>query len=87
MLEYLTLPASDPDVEEGQTNTISVGISPGLVYFISPKIGIETTYSSIYYSNSHSKNLTVPYDVNEDMNSYGLNLNITTFYLGVHCYF
>jgi hypothetical protein len=75
--------AADPAIQEVQAKNISVGISPGLVYFMTPKLGIETTFSSIYYSNSSSKNISVNYDNYNNVNTFGFNFNITTFYLGL----
>ncbi len=74
--------ASDPAHQEIQANTFFVGISPGLIYFMTPKLGIETTFSSIYYSNSSSKNISLLDGNHKNANNYGFNLNITTFYFG-----
>lgn len=78
---------SDPYIEKWQITSIYVGISPGFVYFVSPKLGIETTYSSIYYNNSRFKVIDVSENVQMNRNSYGFNLSNTTFYLGLHYYF
>lgn len=76
--------ASSPPVQETQTKGITFAISPGLVYFMTPKLGITTSFSSIYYSNSSSQNISIT-DVNHnDVSNYGFNLSVTTFYLGIN---
>lgn len=74
---------SDPAIQETQTKGITFAISPGLVYFMNPKLGITANFSSIYYSSFTSKNISIT-DVNHnDINNYGFNLSVTTFYLGI----
>jgi hypothetical protein len=69
-----------------QTDKISVNINPGLVYFISPKLGIETSFGSLYYNYTTTKNKNVSYDNHDNNSSYGINLNISTLSLGLHYY-
>lgn len=80
-------PTSDPANQEVQTNSISFDVNPGLVYFVTPKLGIQTTFGDIYYNNSTSKNISLLFDNHRNVNDYGINLNISTFYLGLNYYF
>jgi hypothetical protein len=69
------------------TDKISVNINPGMVYFVTPKLGIETSFGSLYYNLSTSKNKKVSYDNHISNSIYGLNLNVSTFAIGLHYYF
>lgn len=63
-------------------NTASVGISPGAIYFLSPKIALEMTMGSLQYSQF--KETTNGNEVTTK--NFGLNLNLTGFALGVSFY-
>lgn len=80
----LVLSTGDPALQEVQTKSITFAISPGFVYFMTRKLGITCSFSSIYYSNSSSKNISVLHDNHNDVNNYGFNLSVTTFYLGIN---
>lgn len=80
-------PTGSPSVQTVQTNSFSVVITPGIVYFVSPKFGIETNFGNINYQNSSSKNLTLPSDAPSKSNKYGINLSVSTFFLGLNYYF
>jgi hypothetical protein len=80
-------PSSSPAHQEVQYNIISVDINPGLVYFATPKLGIHTAFGEIYYTNSTSKNISLHFDNHYNYSNYGINLNMTTFYLGINYYF
>jgi hypothetical protein len=80
-------PANFPAHQEVQLNKISIDVKPGLVYFISPKLGIQTVFGDIDYSNSNSKNISLQQDNHNNSKSYGINLNMSTFYLGLSYYF
>ena len=41
--------SGNPASEEYQTNTLSLAVSPGLAYYITPKIGIQTSFGNINY--------------------------------------
>ena len=78
---------NDPENQEIQTNNISFAFSPGFVYFLTPKIGIQTTFGNIYYNYSSSKNKSLFYDNRTNTGSYGIDLNLSTFSLGMNYYF
>lgn len=73
-----------PPIQEIQTNTISFVGYPGLVYFITPKLGIEGSISSFNYNFSSSKNKTLLNDNLTKSSAYGINLNPISFGL---CYY
>lgn len=77
----------NPENQEIQSNGLSLVVTPGLVYFITPKIGIHSTFGSIYYSYSSSKNKSLPYDNQYKSNQYGIALNLSSIYFGVNYYF
>lgn len=79
--------SNDPAIQKIVGNTYSVAITPELVYFLGPKLGISTNFSSIYYENLSSKNISVPTINQIKSNNYGFNFNITTFYLGLQYHF
>jgi len=78
---------NNPASQENQINNVSLIISPGLVYFVTPKIGIETAFGNINYSYSSSKNTSLSYDNHNNSSSYGINLNLSTFFLCLNYYF
>lgn len=69
---------------EAIQQSVSVAVSPGLVYFITPKLGIESSFGNLNYTYSSSKNKK---PINENVNSsqYGINLNYLAF--GLSYYF
>jgi hypothetical protein len=79
--------ANDPTIQENHANNFSINITPGLVYFITPKIGIQTTFGGLNYSYSISTIPNVSYDNHSYSSNYGLNLNISSFALGLNYYF
>lgn len=78
---------SNPATQEHQINNISFAISPGIVYFVTPKLGIQAAFGNINYSYSSSKNTSLSYDNHNNSNNYGINLNLSTFNLGMNYYF
>jgi hypothetical protein len=80
-------PASNPANQKVQVNNISVVISPGLVYFVTSKLGVQFVFGNIHYTNSTSKNKSLLYDNHNNANNYGININLSTLYLGLNYYF
>ena len=66
-------------------NYFSVGLelTPGLVYFITPKFGIEGTLGSLAYEYRGIKLKGYP----EAFKNYNVNLNLSNYYLGLNYYF
>jgi hypothetical protein len=73
--------------QEKQANSINLGFSPGLVYFPSPKLGIEVLFGNINYTYTSSVNKTVSYKNHDNRGGYGLNLSPSSLYLGMNYYF
>lgn len=67
-------------------NTANIGVSPGFVFFVTPKFGIQTSIGSVYYqfTNSHSKQAPT---YTSNMANYGFNFNLTSFYFGINFHF
>jgi len=76
-----------PIDQDYTNNSISCLISPGLVYFVTPNFGIQTTFGNLNYSFNIQKDKTKSYDNHYITNNYGLNLNISTITLGFNYYF
>ena len=72
---------------DAQTNSISLLCNPGFVYFIGPKLGIETNFGNISYAYSSSTNKSLPYDNKITSHNYSLNVNPSSFCLGLNYYF
>jgi len=68
-------------------HTISIAISPGLVYFPSPKLGIEASFGNIFYNYSTYKDINVSYKNHDNLSNYGINVSSMTFNLGMNYYF
>ena len=84
-LEQTSYTHPAPPVLEIQTNNISFGAYPGLVYFITPKLGIETGLGNLNYNISSSKNKTILNGNKTVSDNYGINLNTLSF--GLSYYF
>ena len=84
---YYVYTINDPAVQHIAGNDISINFTPGLVYFITPKLGIQATFGNLYYKYSMSKNTSLPYEHNNSSSSFALNLNPSTFSLGLNYYF
>jgi len=76
-----------PVIKDIIINNLNIGISPGLEYFATSKLSINTTFGNIFYNYSSSKNNSVKFDNHINSNGYGVNLNFTTFYFGVIYHF
>ena len=76
-----------PTSEENHSNNFSINITPGLAYFVTPKIAIQTTFGNLFYNYSISKIPNVSYDNHSYSGNYGLNLNSSSFALGLNYYF
>jgi len=66
-----------------ETNHLTLYFSPGLVYFITPKLGIQSTFGNLYFMHSVEKNKVVTYN----NNNYGLNINSSSITFGFSYYF
>lgn len=70
-----------------KSNTFSVGISPGIVYFINKKIGIETRFGNIGYGISNTKPLSnSKRSISEHNEGFDANFSSSTLQLGVNFY-
>jgi len=78
---------SDPINENNKINSFNVTITPGLVYFISPKFGLETTFGNLNYSYSSTKNNDTSSQSKINTSNFGLNLDFSAFSFGVNYYF
>jgi hypothetical protein len=78
---------SNPANQVTPINNISLFISPGVVYFVTPKIGIQAAFGNINYSYSSSKNTSLTYANHSNSSSFGVNLNLSAFALGLNYYF
>jgi hypothetical protein len=79
-------PVENPASQEIHSNTYYLDISPGLVYFATPKLGIQSTFSRVYYRNSSSENKSLPSDNHRNTSHFGLEFNPTTFFIGLFWY-
>ena len=80
-------PNTNPAIQKNQLYSISLAVTPGLVYFITPKIGIQTTFGNLNYSFTSSKNTSHSYDNHNNMTNYGLDLNFSSLSIGLNYYF
>jgi hypothetical protein len=80
-------PTNNPSTQKIHRNTFSVRIAPGLTYFITPKLGIQGSFGNLRYSNSTSKNTSLNFDNHDNSESYGINLGLSSLYLGLNYYF
>ncbi|MCR5888034.1 hypothetical protein LRS06_09660 [Hymenobacter sp. J193] len=71
-------------------NSFSTHITPGIVYFPSPKVGIEASIGGAYYTHSsleeHYYNTNTEVRRKSKSNSLGLNLGLSQLQIGISCY-
>jgi len=75
------------DYQEFQLNSFTLEVSPGLVYFVTPRLGIQAAFGNLNFKHSSSKDITASNDNYFRSNDYGLNLNPSTLSLGLNYYF
>jgi len=71
-------------------NVMGVSVAPGLVYFVTPKLGIQSSFGAVYYNYTGSKTTSstiTNYQGKGKRNDYGINLNPSTFFMGLNYYF
>jgi hypothetical protein len=67
---------------------MGISFSPGIVYFITNKIGIETKLGALSYIISKTSNFQGGRKVNDEKTStMAVNLSYTSFFIGAHYYF
>jgi hypothetical protein len=78
---------TDPNPQHTHGHNVSFSVSPGLVYFVTPKFGIEAKYGSLGVKYSTYKNITLP-DAKKSSNfGANLNLSLSSFNFGLSYYF
>jgi hypothetical protein len=80
-------PSNSPANQDIQNHITDCTLAPGLIYFITPKLGIQIDFGKLYYTNSTSKNTTFKYAVQNNQQISGINLNSSTFHFGLSYYF
>lgn len=78
---------SASSTRDNRRNNIGLSVSPGLIYFMTPKLGLHTSFGSIYYDYSTSTDKNIKIDNYDNSSNYGINLNFTTLYIGLNYYF
>ncbi|PBQ33025.1 hypothetical protein CNR22_14985 [Sphingobacteriaceae bacterium] len=64
-----------------------IGLRPGIVYFIRPRIGLEASFGNLSYMSQKTDNSYNGEKVSETKsNNLNLNLNVSSISLGVHVY-
>ncbi|MEI7596388.1 MAG: outer membrane beta-barrel protein [Bacteroidota bacterium] len=77
----------NPAKQEIQRNSMSFSIVPGLTYFLTPKLGISTSFGSLYYTYNISENKSLPFENHDNYQNLGLNLNMSSFNFGISYHF
>ena len=76
-----------PSTQYTHYNTYSIGIHPGVVYFVNKHFGITSYLGSITYNYETTKNISTSNDYHNNHNSFVLGFNLTTLRLGVrYCF-
>ncbi|MES2477496.1 MAG: outer membrane beta-barrel protein [Bacteroidota bacterium] len=71
----------------GESPNFNLDIRPGVTYFVTPKLGIEATFASIFASYGSSKATASNQNIKSSAFNLGYNLYPAGFALGVHYYF
>ena len=69
------------------THFFRTGIRPGIVYFITPKFGLESTIGFFGYTRSYAGNDEFNFQSKNITNTVGLTLNSSTLNFGFRFYF
>ncbi|RIJ42440.1 outer membrane beta-barrel protein [Pontibacter oryzae] len=72
--------------QEYTTNGLRVGVSPGITFFPTPKIGISASFGSLAYSRSKTEHKSENMQPDTKQSSFGLNLDSNTFFFGFGYY-
>ncbi len=75
-----------PVSQKNVLNTANIAISPGFVFFVTPKFGIQTSIGSAYYQFTNSRSKQAP-TYSSNIANYGFNLNLSSFYFGINFHF
>jgi outer membrane protein W len=82
-----SLPYTSNSEASNKTNSYDFGLTPGIIYFITNKIGIETSFGTIGYLSENVKYYN-KYNQIRKSNSEGFNINLSSssIKLGVNYY-
>lgn len=77
---------------KGEQNSVSASLTPGIVYFISPKFGLEVSFGSIGYVYYHNKQTATEEGFGSETSrnessSFQVDLDITSLQIGLMYYF
>jgi len=84
---------NDYDYDRNQDgNSFGLGVVPGIVYFVTPRLGFEAQFGSFNYHRTSIDTEEIDDNGNKtnessDDNGFNLNLNASSFYLGLNYYF
>ena len=70
----------------GESPNFNLDIRPGVIYFVTPKLGIEATFASVYASFSSTKATAANQNTKASAFNLGYNLYPAGFSLGVNYY-
>jgi len=70
-----------------QQHVTNITLAPGLTYFMTTKLGIQVNFGNLFYTNNTSKNTTITRDNHNNYQYSGVNLNSSTFNVGLNYYF
>lgn len=75
-----------PVLQKNLLNTANIAIAPGFVFFVTPKLGIQTSMGNVFYQFTNTRSKTgTPFSSN--VANYGFNLNLSSFYFGINYHF
>ncbi|WNW02318.1 OmpW family outer membrane protein [Tenacibaculum sp. HL-MS23] len=77
-LSYVSEGSEVAGVEQADRNTFGIAIAPGINYFVSESIALRASVGALSYASSK-----VDVDGAESVNSFGLNLNLSTIQFGL----
>lgn len=74
----------NPDIA-ATGNSFGLAISPGLVYFISPKLSIKTKFADLHYTNTKTSQEGSNFTTKSD--DFGIGTQLSTLLFGINYYF
>jgi hypothetical protein len=73
------------DTQEYNVSSFVIGLNPGVVFFLTRRIGLEASIGSLSFNRSSSKSESD--DAEQENNSVGISFNPTQLGLGINYYF
>ena len=80
---YSGMDYSTDDNKKVKINTLNAQLVPGILFFLNNRFALQANFGSLYYNSMRIIDKSVSYDNYNNTTSSGLNLNLSSVYVGV----